>query len=187
MTQDVLYTTFWSQMTRVPPPEVGWLNEEQARMQFEQGDLQVVDAAHRDADSLPWPRWVIGIGTSGRVRVRFFDEHTTLWRLVDWDNIDGRLWRWITYDYTYSSTGKQWSEKDSILTEKASVQTDGTGYVVTVDKSTKPGRRLKTDFADRASGAYWLDYPKFGDWVGLSSPGPSAYEIAGRSAPAPTQ
>jgi len=184
MTQDVLYTTFWSQKTRVPPPEVGWLDQEQARAQFGKGDLQVVDAVHRDADGLARPRWIIGLGTSGRVRVRFFDEHTTLWRLVDWDNVEGRLWRWITYDYTYASTDQQWSEKDSVLTEKASVQSDGTGYVVSVDKSTSPGRRHKTEFTDRASDAYWLDYPQFGEWAVLAQPGPSAYEVAGREAPA---
>lgn len=182
MTQDVLYTTFWSQQTRLPPSEIGWLDEDQARAQFEKRDLDIVDATARDDEGTPRPRWVIGIGQTGP-RVRFFDEHTTLWRMVDWDQIEGRLWRRITYDYIYASPDRAWSQLESILTHKASVMTDGAGYVVTVDKSTRPERRIKTDFTARASEEYWLGYPEFGNWSPLTDPGPSAYQVAGREVP----
>ncbi|MFJ3405399.1 hypothetical protein [Promicromonospora sp. NPDC090134] len=182
MTDDVLYTTSWNDLTRRPVLGHDWLDEEQARAQFEKRDLDIVDAAERDDEGTPRPRWVIGIGQTG-ARVQFFDQHTTMWHMVDWRETDGRLWRWITYDYIYTSQDRNWSQRESILTHKSSVETDGTGYVVTVDKSTRPGQRLKTDFIARASEAYWLNYPEFGNWSDLSEPGPSAYQVAGRETP----
>lgn len=185
MTEDVLYTARWNGITRRPVADYEWLDAAGAEELYSTGSgLEVVEAANLDAEGVPRPRWVIGLGASGRVRVRFFDKDTTLWRLVDWDNVNGRLWRWITYDYTYPSSDQQWSEKDSVLTEKASVQSDGTGYVVSIDKTTKPGRRLKTEFTNRGLDAYWIDYPRFGEWAELIEPGPSAYEVAGTAAPA---
>ena len=123
---------------------------------------------------------MIGVGQSG-VRVQFFDEHMNVWHQVDWDRIDGRLWRWLTYDWEYSDTTRHWEKKDAVLDAEAMVRPDGDGDITIQDRRT--GQTLETEFRSRASEAYWLDYPEFGDWAVLAKPGPSAYQVAGREVP----
>jgi hypothetical protein len=181
MTQDVLYTTRWNGITRRPVAGHEWLNDQAARKLYESKDLEVVDASRRDADGTPKPRWVIGISQSG-VRVQFFDEQMNTWHMVDWDRVDGRLWRWLTYDWEYSDATRHWEQKDATLDAEAMVRPDGNGDIEVQDRRT--GQTFETEFSGRASEAFWLDYPEFGGWSALAEPGPSAYEVAGREIPA---
>lgn len=183
--QSVLYTTRWTNLTRRPMAGHDWVSVDEARRLYEsETSLVVVDAEVRDEAGVPVPRWVIGLGTSGRIRVQFFDASTTIWHLVDYDRIEGRLWRWITNDYFYEDTSATRSMGESTRTVKASVEVDGTGYVTVVDKAGRgPGQRQTTDFVGRASEAYWLDWPAFGDWSSLTDPGQSAHEVAGIDLP----
>lgn len=184
---DLLYTTSWNNLTRRPIAGHEWVEPARARELYESfADLTIVDAATRDQDGVPAPRWVIGTGTSARFRVQFFDANTTLWRLVDYDWIDERLWRWITYDYTYADLTRQRLVNDAIGTHKSAVKPDGTGTLTTIttDGNSRPTRQA-TKFAGRAREDYWLDRPAFGHWSTLTDPGPSAAEVAGIEAPVP--
>lgn len=188
MTDDaVLYTTSWNNLTRQPIAGHEWVEPTQAHKMYEAfEDITIVDAATRDGDGVPMPRWVIGTGTSARFRVQFFDANTTLRRLVDYNWIDERLWRWVTYDYTYDDLSRKRLANEAARTCKAAVKPDGTGTLTTVvtGANSRPTRQ-STKFNDRASDAYWLDRPAFGEWQALTLPGPSAEEVAGIDAPVP--
>lgn len=188
MTDDrVLYTTRWNVITRRPHAGHDWVDPTNAERLYESPEgIIAVDARFRDADGLPAPRWVIGVGTSRRFRVQFFDSNTTIWRLVDYDWIGQRLWRWITVDYTYDGPISKKLMSDAVRTREAAVEVDGSGDLTIVEKGDDgPGSRQVTEFSGRASNAYWLDRPKFGDWSALAQPGPSAEEVAGIDAPVP--
>lgn len=181
MTQDVLYTTRWNGITRRPVADHEWLDADAARERYGVNDLDVVDAVTRDADGTPKPRWVMGIGQSG-VRVQFFDAQMNVWHMVDWDRVDGRLWRWLTYDWEYTDATQSRAQRDAAVRAEAMIRPDGNGDIEIRDQRT--GQTLETEFSGMASEVYWLDYPEFGDWAALADPGPSAYEVAGRQAPA---
>ncbi|MGH4000307.1 MAG: hypothetical protein ACRDTJ_22925, partial [Pseudonocardiaceae bacterium] len=44
----------------------------------------------------------------------FFDGHGTRWRRVDYDLIDGHLWRWITADHTYPDDSRRWAINEAV-------------------------------------------------------------------------
>lgn len=179
----VFYTTDWNLITRRPTADHDWIDEGRAKnLYVDMLGLDVVDAAEVDGDGIPRQRWSLGIGTSGRIRASFFTPQNTLWRQVDWNAIDGRLWRWVTVDYTYPTETQTWAQDEWVRKVEATVEPDGQGDILTVDPS-KPAaeRRQYTDFSGRARDSYWLDRPEFGDWRDLADPGPSAHEVAGFS------
>lgn len=183
----VFYTTGWNRLTRRPVADHEWITAGEARDLYEQfAGLDVVDAAVVDPNGVPQQRWVVGIGTSGGVRVSFFDAHNTIWRQVDWDLIDGRLWRWITIDYSYPNQAQTWRQGDAINSVETHVRPDDTGKIVVHDrrKPRSEGRRV-TRLSGRSLDTYWLERPVFGDWGTLVDPGPSAYEVAGFEQTAP--
>lgn len=170
MTQDVLYTSRWNDLTRQPARGHSWLTEDEARRRYESSQgVEIVDATLRDTDGTPRPRWVIG--AYGRVRVQFFTPAGSVWREVDYDLIDGRLWRWITVDYTYADDG-QHDQPDAVLTIEVSTRPDGTGTMSIDD--TAAGERSVSEFTDVPTDGGWLDVPRFGDWKQLADPGPGA-------------
>ena len=183
MTQDVLYTDRWNDITRRPALGHEWLDVDTASSRYQSTTgIDVVDAPDRDTQGVPRPRWVLGIGTSGRVRASFYTPAHSLWRQIDYDWTEGRLWRWITVDYTYPNDTDTFTEDEAVLDVQAEVRPDGTGDLAVVDRSTTPMRRLVTEFVGMARDTYWIDVPEFGNWAGLANPGPSAYEVAGRNA-----
>ncbi|WP_460706494.1 hypothetical protein [Myceligenerans halotolerans] len=115
-------------------------------------------------------------------RVIFFDEHMTIVHMVDWKYIDGRLWRWITYDWIHPNTTQHWDQDESVTEALAEITPGGAGVLELSDD--RNNRELDIEFADRAQGSYWVDYPEFGDWAALTDPGPTALEVAGDAAPA---
>ena len=126
-----------------------------------------------------------GIGISGGVRVSFFDAHT-IWRQVDWDLIGGRLWRWITIDYSYPDQAQTWRHGDAISSVETHLWPDDTGKIVVHDRRTPRAEGCSvTQLSGRSSDRYWLERPTFGDWDALADPGPSAYEVAGFEQTAP--
>ena len=178
MTTEVRYTTQWNPMTRRPIAGHEWLDQASARALFEAGgDLNVVDAARTDDDGLPQPRWLLGIGSSGRIRAQFFDEHGSVVRLVDYDRVDGRLWRWVTVDYTYPTDSERHNLSDVTVETEAAVRPDGHGHLSTENATT--GQESRLQFSDGGRDEYWVPVPEFGDWAALSKPGPSAQEVAG--------
>ncbi|WP_460706490.1 hypothetical protein [Myceligenerans halotolerans] len=179
----MFYTTSWNDITRLPSGDSAWTPEDEARRLYEKkAGLTIVDASKCDADGAPFPRWVLGFGASRRVRAQFFDEHMTLVHMVDWNWIDGRLWRWLTYDWTYPNTTQHWEQNESVARALSGIEPDGTGYIELLHK--QPRRELDIEFTDRAQDSYWVDYPEFGDWAALADPGPTALEVAGDAAPA---
>lgn len=180
---EVYYTTCWNAVTRRPDPDHRWLNASAARQLYESHHgIDVIDAAVTDASDVPWPRWAIEF-TGSEARVRFLDQHTALWRQVDYYAVDDRLWRHGTYDFTYPDDSKRWEQSDLMLKVESVVRPDGTGSLTILDKTEcKPGTQLVSQYSGRAINAYWIDRPEFGDWAALTDPGPSAYEVAGEDA-----
>lgn len=186
----VRYTERWNSLLMQPIAGCDWLSEKDARSLYEErpgpGVMVVGGTETQAGDFLP--RWVIGFGVGPGVRVQFFDEQGTLRRLIDYDGIEDRLWRWITVDYTYRDGVQRWSQRENIQKVKTSVNPDGTGWITTQEKADPRARPVvtTTEILVPVQDSYWLDRPAFGDWAALAAPGPSAWEVAGQSVPVRT-
>lgn len=186
----VRYTERWNNLLMRPAGGCSWLAPKTARDLYETKPgpgVMVVGGTEDPQTGDLVARWVLGFGTSSGVRVQLFNEHGTLTRVIDYDGIDGRLWRWVTIDYLYKNDTQRWSQRESILTIDTTVRPDGQGYFSTVDKqdssSPRPVRE-SMEIEVPVLDSYWVDLPAFGDWGRLADPGPSAWEIAGRPTPA---
>lgn len=168
MTENVLYTTQWNDFTRRPVMRHRWLTEAEAREAFngEEG-VEVVDAVSRDADGNPIPRWVIGGGASGRIRVRFFTPGGSNWRTTDYDAIDGRLWRWICITYVYPDQDTRYDLTQATRVIREEFRPDRTG---SVQFDERDGLLHKATITDAPVDGFWLDRPAFGDWTNLANP-----------------
>lgn len=168
MSEGVRYTTRWVSKVRKPFPGHRWLTDEEARAAFEAGSgLDVVDAVTTDGEDNPVPRWVLGIGASGRIRAQFFTPGGAVWRSIDYDSIDGRLWRWIcvTYVYPDQDTRYRLAEATRVIEER--FLPDRTG---SVQFDERDGLLNTATFTDAPVDGFWLDRPAFGDWTNLADP-----------------
>jgi len=158
---EVMYTTRWNDLTRRPNGGHTWLTLDEARRLYDSGEgVEIVDASTRDEDGTLRPLWVIG--AEGRFRVQLYTPGGSVARSVDWDLIDGRLWRWVTREYVYPDDGTQYMEFDAVLALTTSARPDGTGSFTIRDKET--GQTHVTEFTDVATDGYWLDVPAFAEW-----------------------
>lgn len=178
---DVIYVERWHERRREPILGFRWLTAEDAEERYRRrrgdpdvaegagrGDLNVVDAAVRDADGRPRPRWALGVGFRG-VRVRFFTPGGgSIWREVDYDAREGRLWRWNTVEYVYPDDEHFYGQNKSTRIDIAKFEPDGTGYVDFNDKSKPTVDRAR--MTDAPVAGFWLDWPEFGHWQDLANP-----------------
>lgn len=169
---DVVYVERWHERRREPVLGFRWLSVEEAeeryRTRTRTGELNIVDALLRDPDGRPRPRWAIGVGMRG-VRVRFFTPGSgSISREVDYDDRDGRLWRWITVEYTYPDDERFYRLGQSVRFDTAKLEPDGTGYVDFNDKSKETVDRAR--LTDAPVSGFWLDWPEFGQWDDLANP-----------------
>ena len=168
MSDDVLYTTRWVSKVRKPFPGHRWLSVDEARAAYESGSkIEVVDAVERDTEGNPRPRWVIGLGISGRVRVQFFTPGGSVWQLTDYDSIDGRLWRWITDTFVYPDQEAFYIQPQAVTKITAKFRPDGTG---TVSFDERDGMVNTARMTGSPVEGFWLDRPRFGDWADLTNP-----------------
>ena len=101
------------------------------------------------------------IGAYGRFRVQLFTPGGSIARSVDWDLVDGRLWRWVTTEYVYPDDDSPYLESDATLEITTTTRPDGSASFSVRDES---GETHVTQFADVATNSYWLDVPAFGQW-----------------------
>lgn len=168
MSESVRYTTRWVSKVRKPFPGHSWLTDEEARGAYaSKTGLDVVDAVSSDADGNPIPRWVIGAGASGRIRVSFFTPGGSNWRTIDYDAIDGRLWRWICWTYVYPDQDTRYRLTEATRVIKEEFRPDRTG---SVQFDERDGLLNKATFTDAPVDGFWLDRPAFGDWTNLANP-----------------
>ncbi|UZN03053.1 hypothetical protein [Cellulomonas sp. S1-8] len=159
---EVLYTTRWNDLTRRPVAGHGWLTPDEARRRYtdEALGLEIVDASARDEEGTPRPLWVIG--AYGRFRVQLFTPGGAVARSVDWDLVDGRLWRWVTVEYVYPDDHTPYLESHATLELTTTARPDGAASFSVRDEAS--GETHVTQFADVATDGYWLDVPVFGEW-----------------------
>lgn len=183
MRSDVMYTTHWNRLTRAPIADHEWIGADEARIRSSDGELIVaVDAAVIDEEGLPIPQWVLGFHFPGGIRLSFYDQNTSEKSAIDWDLIDGRLWQKVTYSFDYPGEERQWLLNQSLATCRTTIKLDGTGWVSVSTRDSPDQRRAKkvtSRITGRASFGRWIDFPEFGQWDELTTPGPSAYELAG--------
>jgi hypothetical protein len=161
----------WVTNRRAPAPGSQWIDAEQARARYEAGEkFLVLDAERVDDSGRPHPQWIISFGTGvpSAVRVQFYDRHGRLWNLVDYEPIQGRLWRSTTVSYVYRDDEKFYMQSDSTQIEHLTVKPDGTGF--TEFRNKVEGWTERADIKDATVDACWLDRPQFGDWANLSDP-----------------
>lgn len=186
----VRYTERWNDLLLQPIDGYDWIDAGQARDLFENDPDRGPMVVGGTEDGLTGeftPRWVIGFGAGARVQ--FLDERGSLVRLIDYDLVEGRLWRWVTVDYTYRGTGQRWSRRDAILKIETTIRPDGRGHLTNHDKTDPSTSRPLTNTIEIVApvkSSYWLDWPAFGDWAALADPGPSAWEVAGQPVPTRT-
>lgn len=187
--QTVRYTERWNDLLLQPIGGYEWIDASAARDLFEnepERGVMVVGGSEHELTGEFKPRWVLGFGAG--VRVQFLDERGSLVRLIDYDVVEGRLWRWVTVDYVYRDAEQRWSRRDAVQKIETTVRPDGRGYLTTHDKTDPASRRLTNtvEIVVPVKESYWLDWPAFGDWAGLATPGPSTWEVAGQPVPTRT-
>jgi hypothetical protein len=162
----VLYTLRWNAKRREPVPDSPWLDaEEAARLYAARDHFVAVDGA-RGPDGELRPRWVLGFGRRG-VRAEFFTPGGgSVEQSTDYDDRDGRLWRWITVRYVYPDDTRFHREFDSVAMYTAEFEPDGTGYVDFTEKSKDTVDRAR--MTDAPVSGFWLDWPEFGRWQDLT-------------------
>ncbi|WP_448058443.1 hypothetical protein [Cellulomonas hominis] len=126
----------------------------------------MVDAAVRDENNLPHHRWVMGFHPG--VRVQFFTPAGSVWRLIDYDNVDGRLFQQANVTYTYPDGTRRYRMGESTILVSARFKPDGSGSIEINDKSQPTVQR--TRFKDADFSTFWMDWPAFEDWDQLANP-----------------
>ncbi|WP_448058441.1 hypothetical protein [Cellulomonas hominis] len=126
----------------------------------------MVDASLRDENNRPHHRWVMGFHPG--VRVRFFTPAGSLWRLIDYKYIDGRLFQQANVTYTYPDDTHRYDEDESTILVSARFKPDGSGSIEINDKSQPTVQR--TRFKDADFSTFWMDWPAFEDWDQLANP-----------------
>lgn len=171
MTGPILYVTAWNDMTRKP---LGgghrWLEVDEARARYDVSHehIEVVEASRRDHLDRPVPKWTISLTPGIGARVQFYTDAGSIWRLIDYDVIDGRLWRWITADYIYPDDDRRHNFRDATQMVTSEFRPDGTGTIDIDDKSQPEVARAR--LTDAPVNGFWLDWPTFGDWEHLNDP-----------------
>jgi hypothetical protein len=174
------YTTRWNDLTNRPSADHDWIDEGQARDRFERNEfIDVVESSTIGSDGLVYPRWVMGIaglrGVAGGARLEFHDGQGSIWRAVDYQIVQGRLFRFNVADFDYSTDQQRWEMSEATAGVEVTVDPDGTG---TVERWEAGGDQELTEFTGLDVSDHWLEVPAFGDWDALADPGPSASEIA---------
>jgi len=116
------------------------------------------------------------------VRAQYFAAHGgSIEQSADYDDRDGRLWRWITIRYIYPEDARFYEEFECSAMYTAHFEPDGTGYIDFEEGKDTVDRARMTDAP--VSG-FWLDWPAFGHWQDLADnnygvpPGPTTPRVS---------
>jgi hypothetical protein len=131
-TGTIRYTTRWNDLTNRPSADHDWIDEGQARDRFERNEfIDVVESSTIGSDGLVYPRWVMGIaglrGVAGGARLEFHDGQGSIWRAVDYQIVQGRLFRSNVADFAYSTDRQRWEMSEATAGVEVTVDPDGTG------------------------------------------------------------
>ncbi len=163
-----MYIERWNFQLRKPVPRTPIFSVDEAVARYARHEpVLVVDGTSGD-DGSHQPRWVMGLGRTG-VRMSFLNLPGSVWRLIDYDARDGRLWRWKTVDYTYASDDRYYALNAPTQVITSKFEPDGTGYIDFDDKSKEVVDRARFESAPMVAN-FWMDWPEFGQWNGLTDP-----------------
>ena len=163
------YTTRWNAKTGRPVAEHRWLDETEAREAFAAHSLEVVRVVkRRESDGAVRAMWVMGLAYKAGVRVQWLNGKHSVWRLNDYQWLDGRLFRRVTVDYGYPDADRRYGLSECTAMRELVVLPDGSGHAVQ-DLKSEP-TRLVAKFTDYRTYNLWIDYPEFGDWESLADP-----------------
>jgi hypothetical protein len=162
----VLYAGRWNERLRKPIKGHDWLSAEEAAQRYAaRAEFVAVDAT-RGPDGELRPRWVLGFGARG-VRARFFTPGGgSIEQTTDYDDRDGRLWRWITRRYLYPDDARFYGQSESVAMYTAEFDPDGTGYIDFTEKGKPAVDRAR--MTDAPVSDFWLEWPEFGRWDDLA-------------------
>lgn len=169
------YLGEWNNELRTPTPLGPWITEEEARAGLEAGAIRcdivpgyVQEREHeRPRPHTPWVITAFGGGVTG-FTVSHLSRHGSIQRIVEYDNIDGRLFVGGLIDYTYPDDTRWYAQYDCIKLLHGIMKPDGTGFLTINDKTQPTVERLSIDQIDVSEN--WLDRPAFGDWHVLLDP-----------------
>lgn len=162
----VLYAGRWNEHLRKPVKGYDWLTVEDAAARYAAREAFVAVDGTRAPDGELRPGWVLGFGRQG-VRARFFTPNGgSIEQSTDYDDRDGRLWRWITVRYLYPDDSRFYREFESVAMYTAEFEPDGTGHIDFEEKSKDTVDRAR--MTDAPVSGFWLDWPRFGQWEDLA-------------------
>ncbi len=163
-----MYIERWNHQLRIPVPGSPILSVDEAAARYDRKEPFVVVDGTRGDDGSHQPQWVMGWAHTG-ARMSFLNLHGSVWRLIDYDARDGRLWRWKTVDYTYASDDRYYAVNACTQKITSKFDPDGTGYIDFDDKSKEVVDRARFESAPIVAN-FWMDWPEFGQWNGLTDP-----------------
>lgn len=178
MTEGYAYLGQWNSSTASPVPDNGWISAEEARQRFDEGTrrFDVVPASTHDAQGSGGPAvppWVLTCWEGGRAcTVSFLTAGGSAWRVVEYEEEDGRLFRAVVHEYTFPDQEGRYRPKEAQLKTRGTFRPDGTGTVTVDDKSSPTVGRLSLDQVDVSGN--WMPVPAFGAWELLTDPDDAA-------------
>ena len=172
---DYAYLGRWNYKLNKPALGEEWISEDAARQMYEaqQGKFDVVPLAIADGqggEPRPVPPWVLTAYAKGPLafRVTFVNPVGSIWRMIDYKDVDGRLFKWVVVDYSYPDTTSRYRLDQNTMVVDGSFNPDGTGSLTINDKSKPTVDRLSMDQVDISK--HWMDRPPFGAWEQLTDP-----------------
>lgn len=189
------YLGRWNYSLHKPVLDREWITEDEARAGLEAGIIRcdiVPGYVQGHEHERPRPRtpWVITAFGSGAMgfSVDFLTSGGSIARILEYKNVDGRLFLGSVTDYTYPDEDRYYRQSECTKFIYGITKPDGSGFLTINDKSQPTVVRLSIDQVDVSGN--WLDRPAFGDWhvlldpdlgTRLTAPSPAAAPTARRS------
>jgi hypothetical protein len=159
----------WNDWTLRPAGSEPYLDEAEARDRYENGGdaFEVIPEPHPETGV---PAWSMRVFTGdGSFKVRHYNEHGVLSRIVGYRVHDGRLFHDEVLDYFYPEGG----DRDPRAAKSSShittyIKFDGTTKIIYTN--VIPGQENVEEHRNVPIDSYWAQRPPFGHWETLTNP-----------------
>jgi hypothetical protein len=175
MGQSYAYLGRWNYKLNKPILGEEWISEEEARRAYEERtrmfDIVAAEIAQRQTEQpRPTPAWVLTSFADGPTafNATFVNRVGSIWRIIEYDNQDGRLFKATVLEYTYPDETHRYRQDECTMLLTGGFNPDGTGSLTVNDKSKPTIDRLSMDQVDVSR--HWMDRPEFGNWEHLTDP-----------------
>lgn len=172
------YLERWNFLQNEPALDEGWIDEAEARERFQtrSSGFSFVNAEAGDGTVVPEFVIVASVESLLRFRCQFLNPAGSVTRVIDYKDVDGRLFKEQVIDYRYPDDKNRYPLRASTLTYTGVFETNGYGAVVINDKS-QPTAQTR-EYRDVPVEGNWMPVPAFGEWENLTKPDYEAPEVS---------